>query len=61
MKRRALLKHLAENGCERLREGKKHTVFWNPLTRKTSTVPRHAEIDDWLARKICKDLDIPPA
>ena len=61
MKRRALLKHLAENGCEKLREGKKHTVFWDPLTRKTSTVPRHAEIDDWLARKICKDLDIPPA
>jgi predicted RNA binding protein YcfA (HicA-like mRNA interferase family) len=60
MKRRALLKHLAENGCEKLREGKKHTVYWNPLTRKTSTVPRHAEIDEWLAHKICKDLHIPP-
>jgi hypothetical protein len=61
MKRRALLKHLAENSCEQLREGKKHTVYWNSLTRRTSTVPRHAEIDEWLARKICKDLHIPPA
>ena len=26
---------------------------------KTSTVPRHSEINDHLARKICKDLNIP--
>jgi len=27
--------------------------------RKTSTVPRHREIDEFLARKICRDLEIP--
>ncbi|MBI3086521.1 MAG: type II toxin-antitoxin system HicA family toxin [candidate division NC10 bacterium] len=59
MKRRVLLKHLVEHECQLVREGKKHSVYWNPTTRKTSTVPRHTEIDDWLLRKICKDLDIP--
>lgn len=58
MKRYALLKHLRRHGCELLREGKKHSVYWNPTTRKTSTVPRHTEIVDKLVRKICKDLGI---
>jgi len=59
MKRRALLKHLKRHGCELLREGSKHSVYWNPANRKTSTVPRHTEVMDQLVRKICKDLDIP--
>jgi len=42
-----------------LREGKRHTVYYNPVKGKTSTVPRHTEIDDMLAKKICKDLEIP--
>lgn len=29
-------------------------------TRKATAVPRHTEINDFLARKICQDLDIPP-
>ncbi|MEP7199313.1 MAG: type II toxin-antitoxin system HicA family toxin [Chloroflexota bacterium] len=59
MKRRALLKHLQAHGCELLREGGRHSVYWNPVTRRTSSVPRHAEVVDRLARKICRDLDIP--
>jgi predicted RNA binding protein YcfA (HicA-like mRNA interferase family) len=59
MKRRELLRHLERNGCKLLREGHRHTVYYNPSNRKTSTVPRHTEIVDELARKICKDLDIP--
>ena len=31
----------------------------NRAKRKSSTVPRHREINDFLARKICKDLEIP--
>ena len=58
MKRRRLIKHLETHGCELLREGRNHTVY-NPAKSKTSTVPRHAEIDDALAKKICKDLMIP--
>lgn len=59
MQRRALLQHLRGCGCRQLREGKKHTVYWNPANRQTSTVPRHTEIGDKLARKICKDLGVP--
>lgn len=59
MKRRDLLRHLERYGCEFLREGGNHTVYVNRKTRKCSTVPRHKEIIDFLARKICKDLEIP--
>jgi predicted RNA binding protein YcfA (HicA-like mRNA interferase family) len=61
MKRRDLLRYLAEHGCELLREGSRHSVFYNPKAQTTSTVPRHREVDDFLARKICRDLQIPPA
>ena len=60
MKRRVLVRHLEENGCELLREGGNHSVFVNRAARKTSSVPRHSEINDDLAKKICKDLGIPP-
>ncbi|HEY7022459.1 MAG TPA: type II toxin-antitoxin system HicA family toxin [Ktedonobacterales bacterium] len=59
MKWSALLKHLKRHGCELLREGSRHSVFFNPANRRTSTVPRHVEIADLLARKICRDLEIP--
>lgn len=58
MKRRDLIRHLEQNGCKLLREGRRHTVYYNPLNRKTSTVPRHSEIVNVLAKKICKDLEI---
>jgi len=59
MNRRQLLSHLKENECLLFREGKRHSVFHNPKTGRTSTVPRHSEIDDLLAKKICKDLGAP--
>ncbi|MBI4669981.1 MAG: type II toxin-antitoxin system HicA family toxin [Elusimicrobia bacterium] len=58
MKRKELLRHIKTQGCRLLREGKRHSVYWNQLKGKTSTVPRHNEVDDFLARKICRDLDI---
>lgn len=59
MKRRELIAHLNKHGCVLFREGSKHSLFWNTQTNRSSTVPRHTEIDDFLARKICRDLDIP--
>ena len=59
MKRRDLIRHLETHGCQLLREGGKHSVYWNPASRKVSTVPRHTEINDFLARKVCRDLEIP--
>jgi hypothetical protein len=41
-----------------LREGGKHTVYVNRSTGKSATVPRHREINDYLARKVCRDLEI---
>ena len=58
MKRKDLMRHLEKNGCEFLREGTNHTVYVNRRERKVSTVPRHREINDYLCRKICKDLGI---
>jgi len=59
MNRRALLLHLKEHQCLLFREGKRHSVFHNPKSGRTSTVPRHSEVDDFLANKICKDLGVP--
>lgn len=58
MKRRDLLRHLSSLGCEVLREGGRHTVIYNPENNHTSTIPRHNEINDFLAKKICKDLGV---
>jgi mRNA interferase HicA len=60
MKRHALVAHLRRNGCDLLREGAKHSIFWNPANRRTTAVPRHTEIANRLAAKICEDLGIPP-
>lgn len=59
MKRLEFLKHLHKHGCRLLREGANHSVFFNPETHRTSTVPRHTEIDNNLAQKICRDLGVP--
>jgi mRNA interferase HicA len=58
MKRTKLIKHLTKSGCYLLREGGKHSVYFNPYSEKISTVPRHQEIKQFIAEKICKDLEI---
>lgn len=60
MKRKEFLKYLNEYGCELLREGARHSWWWNPELNRRSAVPRHTEINNILAKKICKDLGIPP-
>jgi len=59
MKRIDLIRYLEQHGCTFLREGAKHTVYVNRAARKSSTIPRHREINEFLARKICRDLDVP--
>ena len=59
MKRGDLIRHLHLHGCQLLREGAAHSVFVNKGNRKVSTVPRHRELNDFLAAKICKDLGVP--
>jgi predicted RNA binding protein YcfA (HicA-like mRNA interferase family) len=59
VKRRDLLRHLDRCGCELLREGANHTVYVNRRSGNVSTVPRHREINELLARRICRDPDVP--
>lgn len=58
MKRRDLIGYLLKERCILIREGAKHSVFFNSEKNKTSTVPRHNEINNELSKKICKDLAI---
>jgi len=58
MKRKDLIKHLEKNGCILEREGKKHTLFYNPESKKSASVPRHTEINTFTGKGICKDLEI---
>jgi predicted RNA binding protein YcfA (HicA-like mRNA interferase family) len=57
MKRNQLIKHLKKHGAYLLREGSRHTIFQKGQLK--TQLPRHNEIVDVLARKICKDIDIP--
>jgi predicted RNA binding protein YcfA (HicA-like mRNA interferase family) len=59
MKRIDLIRHLEEHGAQFLPEGANHTVYVNRKSGKVSTVPRHSEINEFLAQKICRDLEIP--
>jgi len=59
VKRTKFLRYLREQGCQFEREGPKHSWWLNPDLNQRSAVPRHNEIVDILARKICKDLGIP--
>jgi mRNA interferase HicA len=61
MKREELLRHLRKHGCVMLREGGRHSWWHNPARNRRSAVPRHREIHDLLARKICNDLGVPPS
>ena len=58
MKRIDLIKYLLKAGCIFVRGGGKHSVFLNPVTKRISTIPRHNEINKFLAKKICRDLGV---
>jgi hypothetical protein len=59
MKRNALLKHLRKDGCYLKREGREHSLWCNPRTGEVEAIPRHSEIPNKLARKICRGLSVP--
>lgn len=59
MKRIDLIRHLEAHGCVLHRDKGKHSVYFNPANSQISAVPRHREINDFLVRKICRDLGIP--
>jgi len=58
MKRHTLLRHLRKHGWHLKREGRAHSLWANPATGQVEAVPRHIEIADKLARKICRGLSV---
>jgi len=60
VKRQALIHELIHAGCFMKRHGSRHDIYANPKTGKKAPVPRHSEIDNRLARKICDQLGIAP-
>jgi mRNA interferase HicA len=58
MKRQKLIQYLQKNGCELLREGSRHSIWHNPKSGTLTAIPRHSEIKELMARKICQDLDV---
>jgi predicted RNA binding protein YcfA (HicA-like mRNA interferase family) len=55
---RDLERHLRDHGCELLREGGKHTIWWHPESQQRTSVPRHRELPTTTARAICSQLGI---
>lgn len=47
---------LYRNGAKFIREGSRHTIIGKGKLK--TEIPRHNEIVDILASKICKDLEI---
>jgi mRNA interferase HicA len=58
MKRESLLRHLRRHGCSLKREGRAHSLWCNPQTGQVEAVPRHTEISNLLAKKICRGLSV---
>jgi predicted RNA binding protein YcfA (HicA-like mRNA interferase family) len=59
MKTNVLLKHLKNHNCILLREGGNHSIWINMDNKLQTSVPRHPNINEITAKKICKQLNIP--
>jgi len=57
VKRKELIRQLEADGCVLVRHGGKHDH--NPITKVSQPVPRHAEINEHLAKRIVKMLGNP--
>jgi len=55
--KKATIRHIKKYNGFLSREGSRHSIYQRE--RLKTEIPRHNEIVDELARKICKDLDIP--
>ncbi len=59
MKRGDLLRHLRPHWCHLKRERGRHSLWTNPRTGAVEAFPRHNEIANQLARRICRNLSVP--
>ena len=56
MKLQALIRKITENGAVFIRHGGNHDWYRNPMTGVSQPVPRHREINEFLANSIIKKL-----
>jgi len=56
VKRRDLISKFENMGCVLIRHGGKHDWYQNPTTKTSQPVPRHREINEYLAKHIIKVL-----
>lgn len=56
MKRKDLIKKNLSEGCVLVRHGSNHNLYKNPSSGKKQPIPRHKEIDEYLAKHIIKEL-----
>jgi predicted RNA binding protein YcfA (HicA-like mRNA interferase family) len=59
LKRRELIKKIEAQGGMLIRHGGKHDWYQNPVTKVCQPVPRHNEINEYLARSILRKLSKP--
>ena len=57
MKRKDLIRKIENNGCVLIRHGGKHDWYHNPKSKISQPIPRHKEINEFLARHILKMLE----
>jgi len=60
MKRTDLIRRLEQAGCELIRHGGNHDWYRNPATGISQPVPRHREINEFLAKHILRKLSSDP-
>jgi len=56
LKRKELIKIIKSKGCVFIRHGGNHDWYKNLQSGKSQPIPRHAEIEDGLAKKIIRRL-----
>jgi mRNA interferase HicA len=56
MKRTDLIRKLEEDGCVLVRHGGNHDWYRNPKTGMSQAIPRHREVNEFLAKHILKKL-----
>jgi mRNA interferase HicA len=56
MKRSDLIRKLEEDGCVLVRHGGNHDWYRNPKTGMSQAVPRHREVNEFLAKHILRKL-----
>jgi len=54
LKRQKLLKELIKRGAVFVRHGANHDIYENPRTNTSTQIPRHSNINEFVAKAIIK-------